>query len=53
LYERALELGINIRLGCKIEEIDQNGPFLKLEGGEVVTADLIVGADGMHTSHTG
>ncbi|KAE9366341.1 FAD/NAD(P)-binding domain-containing protein [Stipitochalara longipes BDJ] len=49
LYERALELGINIRLGCKIEDIDQSGPSLKLKGGEVVTADLIVGADGVRS----
>jgi len=49
LYERALELGINIRLGCKIGDIDQGGPSLTLIGGEVIMADLIVGADGMHT----
>jgi salicylate hydroxylase len=46
MYERALELGVEIRLGCKIEEIDQSGPSLKLDGGEVVKADLIIGADG-------
>jgi 2-polyprenyl-6-methoxyphenol hydroxylase-like FAD-dependent oxidoreductase len=46
MYERALELGVNIRLGCQIESIDQFAPSLKLDGGEVVKADLIIGADG-------
>lgn len=47
MYERAIELGVNIRLGCKIESINQFAPSLKLDGGEVVKADLIIGADGM------
>jgi salicylate hydroxylase len=46
LYERALELGVDVRLGCTIQEIDQSAPCVKLEGGVEVAADLIIGADG-------
>jgi salicylate hydroxylase len=46
LYDRAVELGVTVRLGCKIQEIDESVPSAKLDNGEVVKGDLIVGADG-------
>ena len=46
LYDRAIELGVTVRLGCRIEEIDQSVPSLRLVGGEEFRADLIIGADG-------
>jgi 2-polyprenyl-6-methoxyphenol hydroxylase-like FAD-dependent oxidoreductase len=46
LYEQAIELGVTVRLGCHIEEIDESFPSLRLVGGEEFRADLIIGADG-------
>lgn len=46
LYERALELGVQVEFGCKVENIDQAAPSITLADGEVLKADLIIGADG-------
>ncbi|KAF7175189.1 hypothetical protein CNMCM7691_006593 [Aspergillus felis] len=39
-------LGIEIKLGSEVKEIDFNKPSLRLATGEVYEADLILGADG-------
>ncbi|KAK1570178.1 FAD binding domain-containing protein [Colletotrichum navitas] len=39
-------LGIEIKLGSEVKEIDFNKPSLRLSTGEVYEADLILGADG-------
>jgi salicylate hydroxylase len=49
MYEHALELGVEIRLGCRIKDIDQSKPSLTLENGELLKADLIVDADGVRS----
>jgi salicylate hydroxylase len=49
MYENALKLGVEIRLGCRIKDIDQSKPSLLLENGELLKADLIVGADGVRS----
>ena len=47
LVERAKELGCKVRLGAKVGDIDFEKPSLKLEDGEELQADLLVGADGL------
>jgi hypothetical protein len=50
LYDRALEPGVNVKFGCKVDSIDEVAPSITLEDGEVLKADLIIGADGMLSS---
>lgn len=50
LYDRALELGVNVKFGCKVDNIDQAAPSITLADGEVLSADLIIGADGQSRS---
>ncbi|KAI1632603.1 FAD/NAD(P)-binding domain-containing protein [Biscogniauxia mediterranea] len=40
------KLGIEIKLGSEVKEVDFNKPSLRLSTGEVYEADLILGADG-------
>ena len=47
LVNRAKELGAQVRLGAKVVGIDFDEPSLKLESGEELKADLLVGADGL------
>lgn len=47
LRKRAEELGVELRAGCKIVDYDVERPSVELENGVVVTADLVVAADGM------
>ena len=46
LHARAHELGVNIKLGSKVEVYDAGTPSVTLENGRLLTADLIVAADG-------
>jgi 2-polyprenyl-6-methoxyphenol hydroxylase-like FAD-dependent oxidoreductase len=48
LYEKAVEQGVKVRFGCRVEKIDdcEAGPSITLSTGETLSADLIVGADG-------
>lgn len=47
LAERAKELGVALRLGARVEDIDFDNATLTLVGGETVKHDLLVGADGI------
>ena len=47
LVEHARALGVNVRLGAKVSDVDFDKPSLKLDGGENIEADLIVAADGL------
>ncbi|KAG1733518.1 hypothetical protein EDB19DRAFT_1911504 [Suillus lakei] len=46
LYE-ATEPYCNIRVNCRVVSMDPSNPTVTLASGEVVSADLIVGADGI------
>ena len=46
LLERALELGVVIRAGNRVDEYDWDAPAAILQGGEKVHGDLVVVADG-------
>lgn len=47
LAERAEELGVIIRLGARVDNIDFDNANLTLVGGETTQHDLLVGADGI------
>lgn len=47
LADRARELGVEIRLGARVEDIDFDKATVKLANDEVLQADLLVGADGL------
>ena len=49
LYNAAIELDIRILLGSPIETIDELGPTVLLKNGQQLAADLVVGADGIHS----
>jgi salicylate hydroxylase len=46
LVVAAKQAGVDIQLGRKVVNIDCTSPSVTLESGEVLTADVIVGADG-------
>ncbi|KAK4032113.1 hypothetical protein C8A01DRAFT_20779 [Parachaetomium inaequale] len=50
LLERALELGVVIRAGNRVEDYDWDVPAAILQGGETVRGDLVVVADGAQSS---
>ncbi|KAL3483107.1 hypothetical protein BJX62DRAFT_231206 [Aspergillus germanicus] len=47
LVQRARDLGIEIKLGCKVAEYDLGRTAIRLETGENIGADLVVAADGI------
>jgi len=49
LAEEALKLGADLRFGCGVQSVECNvdRPRVWLDNGEVLEADVIVGADGM------
>ncbi|KAH7175414.1 hypothetical protein EDB81DRAFT_939572 [Dactylonectria macrodidyma] len=47
LLDEASRLGVQIRLGCEVEEVDTQAPWLRLANDEIVTADVIIGCDGV------
>ena len=49
LYNRAEELGANIRTNAKVTDIDFEAAELTLQGGQVYQGDLIVAADGLNS----
>jgi salicylate hydroxylase len=47
LHEAALESGCEIRVKSRVVAVDESAPSLTLKSGEVLKADIIVGADGI------
>ncbi|WQF86747.1 Putative FAD-binding domain, FAD/NAD(P)-binding domain superfamily [Colletotrichum destructivum] len=47
LYERALELGVTVRLNSRVSSYDPQAPSATLFNGQTFEADLIVAADGV------
>jgi salicylate hydroxylase len=47
LYERAKQLGVEVRLGARVADVDFETPLIQLESGEELRSDLIVAADGL------
>lgn len=51
LHDMARDLGVTVKLGSKVVSYDSAAPTITLEGGQVISADLIVAADGMLQQH--
>ncbi|KAG5994541.1 hypothetical protein E4U43_003212 [Claviceps pusilla] len=49
LLDEARRLGVVLKSGCQVTDVDFSAPSVTLENGEVYNADLIVGADGIHS----
>ncbi|KAM0425560.1 hypothetical protein ACHAPT_009091 [Fusarium lateritium] len=49
LFEAAREAGVDVRLGSPVESVDVDLPSVTLVGGKTLTADLVVGADGIRS----
>ncbi|KAL2837449.1 hypothetical protein BJX68DRAFT_280196 [Aspergillus pseudodeflectus] len=47
LVQRARDLGIEIKLGCKVVDYDLSRRGIQLQSGECFEADLVVAADGI------
>lgn len=48
LHERALDLGVIVKVASRVVEYNIEGPSIVLGNGETVSADLIVAADGIY-----
>jgi salicylate hydroxylase len=46
LHKRALELGVEVRVNSRVVNYDLDAPSIELENGLVLSADLVVAADG-------
>jgi salicylate hydroxylase len=46
LYQKAIELGVVVKLGSRVRKYNLDEPSFVLEGGEGVKADLVVAAEG-------
>ena len=47
LYAKAIEHGVDVRLGNRVKNVDCNTAEVYLESGEKIAGDLIVAADGL------
>jgi 2-polyprenyl-6-methoxyphenol hydroxylase-like FAD-dependent oxidoreductase len=50
LYERAKELGVDVRVNSKATKYDLEAPSVELSDGTLIFADLVVAADGVHST---
>lgn len=48
LHQRALDLGVTVKLASRVVEYDTQRPGIVLENGVSFLADLVVAADGMY-----
>ncbi|KZW03898.1 FAD/NAD(P)-binding domain-containing protein [Exidia glandulosa HHB12029] len=46
MYETAISAGVEVSFNSKVVGVDLDGPCVILENGDILDADLIVGADG-------
>ncbi|KAH8671764.1 hypothetical protein BGZ60DRAFT_469293 [Tricladium varicosporioides] len=53
LYRRALELGVDVRVDCRVVKYNPEAPSVELLTGETVKADFIVAADGVKSAARG
>ncbi|KAF7548956.1 hypothetical protein G7Z17_g6715 [Cylindrodendrum hubeiense] len=50
LVDEAKRLGVQTRLGCEVKELNIGAPWVRLASDEIVTADVIIGCDGINSS---
>jgi salicylate hydroxylase len=49
LYKAAEKRGVTLPLGCPVVSVNENKPSVTIRGGEILEADIIIGADGKHS----
>ncbi|KLO06774.1 FAD/NAD(P)-binding domain-containing protein [Schizopora paradoxa] len=50
LFDRAISSpNVSLKLGTRVTSIDPDAPSVTLSSGDVLSADLIIGADGVHS----
>lgn len=47
LHAKAIELGVDVRLGARVSKVDCDAAEIYLESGDKVVGDLVVAADGL------
>ncbi|KAH8588837.1 hypothetical protein B0O99DRAFT_746539 [Bisporella sp. PMI_857] len=47
LHQRAIQLGVDVRVGCRVIDYDLDIPSVQLSSGALLSADLVVAADGV------
>ncbi|KAJ6153578.1 hypothetical protein N7470_006537 [Penicillium chermesinum] len=47
LHDLAVDLGVTIKLGSKVVSYDSAAPSISLEDGQIISADLVIAADGV------
>ena len=48
-YDAAIELGVRVLLGSPVETVEEHGPTVVLKNRQQLSADLVVGADGIRS----
>lgn len=48
LFDAAIKRGVTVRFNAQVAAVDDHRATVTLENGEIVTADLIVAADGLY-----
>lgn len=46
LYQRAMDLGVSVELGCRVKEYEESKSAVVLESGRRICGDLVIAADG-------
>ncbi|PVH98236.1 FAD/NAD(P)-binding domain-containing protein [Periconia macrospinosa] len=50
LHQRALQLGVVVKLGCRVVKYNEHQGSVLLESGSVIRGDLVVAADGIKSA---
>jgi salicylate hydroxylase len=53
LYKRAIQLGVDVKVNCRVAKYDDYAAAVELANGMKLSADLIVGADGGNLTFSG
>lgn len=49
LHKRALDLGVTVKVASRVVGYNIEGPSIVLGNGDIVSADLVVSADGIYS----
>ncbi|KAG6007139.1 hypothetical protein E4U21_006323 [Claviceps maximensis] len=49
LLEEARQAGVEVKFGCQVTHVDLSAPSVTMANGDIQGADLVIGADGLHS----
>lgn len=52
LHQLALQLGVDVKVNHRVVEYNEENPSVKVEDGTILSADLIIAADGNPFVHS-